>query len=102
GRTEVCRTEVLRYDPCRAGVRVRGHRLSATCDTCAAPHGDQLCTLEDCRPDGCKRPRVPEVAEERVVRKVDVVPVVDEPIVELEHQPQRNRGDGEKSELTRR
>src|SRR5206468_4426581 len=68
----------------------------------SAPQGDQVGTLEDRGPYRRKRPGIPEIAERPVLRKADVIPVLDEPIVELEDEPERDRRQREKREFYRR
>ena len=65
----------------------------------AAPHGDEFCAFEDRGPDRRERPGVAEISQQRVLRETDVVPVVDEPVVELEHEPERDRYEREEGEL---
>src|SRR6185369_3065196 len=77
----------------RPGVHLRVDR--------STPYVDQVCRLENRRPDRRKRPRVPELPEPEILRQTRVVPVFNVPVIELEHEPKRNRGDRKKNEFTR-
>ena len=65
----------------------------------AAPDGDEFCAFEDRGPDCRERPGVAEIPQQCVLRETDVIPVVDEPVVELEHEPERDRCEREEGEL---
>lgn len=83
-------------------VAYEGGRNGAVCSLLEPAEGfDELSGLEDGRSDGGKRPAVTEQSPEERARHAHVGPVLQEKIVSLENQPERNGEQGHLEEIAR-